>query len=84
MDWAYIFVIILAVLLAVFLVVAGVLVVMFVRVTRQIQHLTGSAHSTVRSLRRAADQVKSGAQVATLLGVIKKAIQRHKGSREKS
>lgn len=84
MDWAYIFVVILALLLAVFLIVAGVLAVMFVRVTRQIQHLTGSADHTVRSVRQAIKKVQAGVQVAALVGAVRKTVRRKKDTHEES
>lgn len=59
MEWAQVLVIILSVTLAVFLLFSIVLVIMLIRVTRQIQAVTGAAERTAKRFESVASEVAS-------------------------
>lgn len=53
MDWAQILVIILSIFLALFLLLAIILTALFIKLTRQIKAVTGSAQRTAESVEKA-------------------------------
>ena len=68
MEWAQVLVIILSVFLAVFLLLGTVLVVMLIKVTRQIKSVAGAAERTALKFESAAGQF---AAVASPLAILK-------------
>ena len=72
MDWAQILVIILSIFLAIFLLVAIILVVLLIKVTRKIQKVTDSAHSTMENVERMASKVTNLTSLNFIAGMVTK------------
>ncbi len=79
MDWAYILVIFLAVLFAIFLIVAIILGVLLIKITRQIKSTAASAERTIQSLENSAETFKRAALPAMVAkGIIGQVMKRSK------
>lgn len=71
MDWAQILVVILSIFLALFLLLGIVLLVLFIKLTRQIKAVTGTAQRTAEGIEKAVvgfSKVTSPLAIAKIIG----------------
>lgn len=83
MDWAQILVIILGTLFAVFLLLAVLLAVLLVKITRQIKTTASSAERTVAALEGAFTGLSKSSMPLTILRVVLKQVMKAKSQKSK-
>jgi len=78
MEWAQILVIILSIFLALFLLLAIILTAMFIKLTRQIKAVTGSAQRTAESVEKAVVGFNTVTSPVYLAKLLAKQIKKYK------
>jgi hypothetical protein len=77
MDWAQILVVILTTVLAIFLILGIVLMVMLLKLTRQIRRVAGSAERSVHMFEKTLVQARGLVSLPLIIKMVTKYIKKH-------